>query len=101
MQKAIFLCVITLLTQSVYSQKLERIIIKGGSGYWQSLKREIYQYPVFLKGTIRYKNGESLLAQMNYHKGLDQIHIIYGKDTVPIINYLEIKSVTIDNDSFF
>src|SRR5688572_27020724 len=101
MRKALLLSIITLLTIGTNAQKLERIIIKGGSNYWQSLKKEIYYYPTFLDGTIYYKSGQSFQVPINYHKALDQLHIMHENDTVAIINNVEIKYVIVQNDSFY
>jgi hypothetical protein len=86
---------------SVYSQKIERIVIKGGTHYRESLEKTIFLYPAFLNGVINFRNGESFAAPMNYHKGLDQIYLIHGTDTVSISNNYEIKNVIIGKDSFY
>lgn len=92
---------IVLLTLGAMAQKLERIVIKGGSNYWQSLSKEIYYYSTFLVGTIHYKSGASFEAPINYHKALDQIHIRHEEDTLAITNNVEIKYVVVNNDSFY
>ena len=97
----ILYCITLLASLPLYPQKLERITIKGGEGYRQSLIRQLYHYPSFSNGVINLKNGDTINASMNYHKGLDQIHLIAGTDTIAITKNYEIKNVVIGNDSFY
>ena len=55
---AVIFLLVTVFIMPSFGQKVERIIIKGGPQFFESLKREVYQYPSFSTGVAYFKNGE-------------------------------------------
>lgn len=93
------LLLLSLLSTASFAQKVERIAIKAGPEFFESLKREVYLYPSFSDGIACFKNGEVYPAKMNYHKGFEQIHILNNADTVALGDLYEIKHVIINQDT--
>lgn len=88
-----------LVSISSFAQKVERVVIKAGPQFFESLKQEVYLYPSFADGVVHFKNGEVYPARMNYHKGSEQIHLLNNTDTVALIDLYEVNHVIINTDT--
>ena len=79
------------------------IVIKAGKSINESVSvTDICQYPQFISGKVFFKDGDSAVAKMNYHKFLDEMHFIDLKgDTLSIANPATIRFIRINNDVFY
>lgn len=79
----------------------ERVYIKGGSGAWENLMKEMYLYPAFGEGVVHYKDGQQFRRLMNYNRMLATVQFIDEKnDTLAIANESAVAGIRIGDDVF-
>ncbi len=87
----------TSLAQEVH----ERMHINGGSELWTNFMKEMFLYPEFNDGTIRYHNGMTFARKVNYNRILETIQFIDEKgDTLAIADEAAVKDIIVKNDTF-
>lgn len=85
-----------------FAQYSDKIVVKAGQDFTQSLSRQIYYYPQFMQGTVVYKDGLASMAALNYNMLLGEMQFIDPKqDTLSLANEQTVRYVTIAKDSFF
>lgn len=98
----LILCSLLLVSLSLSAQTIsERIYMKGGVDMWDNLTKEMYLYPAFQPGVVKYRNGTRFDRLMNYNSMLGTIQFIdEKKDTLAIANEKAVETITIGDDVF-
>ena len=79
------------------------IIIKAGTSLNESVSTtDLYEYPQFVYGKVFFRQGDSAVAKLNYHRLVDEMQFIDLKgDTLNIAYPGTIKFIRINNDQFY
>lgn len=102
-QQRLLLLLLLFFHFNVKAQNNERILVKAGTTIKQSVPPSIlYEYPLYMQGTVFFKNGKSAGTFMNYNLFLDEMQFITAKgDTLSLSNEESIKFITINTDTFY
>lgn len=68
----------------------------------QKITSAVFKYPQFYPGTLYYREGGSVQAQMNYHRYFEQVYFINEKgDTLALARPELFDKILIGTDSFY
>lgn len=99
---AIFSCLCLISISNTFAQYTDKIVVKAGQDFMESLSKQIYYYPQFVEGTVVYKDGMASGAALNYNMLIGEMQFIDPKhDTLSLANEQTVQYVTIAKDSFF
>ena len=60
-----------------------------------------YQYPAFVDGHVAFRDNIGTDAMLNYNLLSGEMHFINGRDTLAMANELNIRNITINQDTFY
>jgi hypothetical protein len=84
------------------AQENQRYKVKEGMRPRDVLKfSDIYLFPAFTSGEVRFRNNRVGKGSMNYNRFTREIDFINGKDTLELADPETIKSITIGKNIFY
>uniref|UniRef100_UPI00321633E5 hypothetical protein n=1 Tax=uncultured Draconibacterium sp. TaxID=1573823 RepID=UPI00321633E5 len=101
-QSLLAICLILLISFSLFAQKNEPIKVKAGTrltDYFEPNER--YLYPDFINGKAKFRNGKTYRCRFNYNFLSGEMEFIEKKDTLTIIDKNELLSIVIKQDTFY
>jgi len=102
MKKILILFIIILYTHFLQAQDKHSVIVKAGTSLLDYFTvSERYLYPEFQIGKVLFKSNNYSERKLNYNYLAGEIEFIQDSDTLSIANKDYIKSIIVDQDTFF
>ena len=91
-----------LLNICLYAQNQDLIIVKAGTAFLDYFTiAERYLYPEFKTGIILFKTNTYTERKFNYNYLIGEIEFLENSDTLSLKNREDIKSIIVEQDTFF
>lgn len=98
---ALVLVVIFLATCTGYAQNIRTVRVKAGTDLLEVLGKEIYEYPAFTEGVVRFKPGNSTQAKLNFNMLNGEMQFLTPRgDTLSLAEEHTIDYIALGADSF-
>lgn len=102
MKKVLIFLLLVLYSFVIYGQNDEAIIVKKGTTLLDYIPpSDRYIYPEYKTGKVIFSTNTYLGIKLNYNYLNGEIEFLNNADTMIIVDKKELKSVVIDEDTFF